>query len=217
MKKVLFNTLMFLQIIICATMFVSCSCSDDSAKSKEWEAEMQTAIGKGDFTEARACAAKAGGWSGHYKIITRAQIAFLINSGSLDQAFSLSQEEGMVYVYFELFMPKLIDVYESKGKTEVLKNLALVQFEHVPDFDDDYISSSNDNGKYNTEATRYNTLLEQFITYIDISGDREFALQLLRFVKPLVVESPVKKDGTRDNVKLSEQPLADIKKKLNIK
>ncbi|MFI3305655.1 MAG: hypothetical protein R3Y68_03975 [Rikenellaceae bacterium] len=111
-------------------------------------------------------------------------------------------------------MLKLIDVYESKGKTEVLKNLALVQFKNTIDLNDRYMWDDS-NTHYNTEASKFNSLLDQFVTYLDISGDREFAIQIIRFVKPIVVPLP-DTTGNGSGVRLSTQPQDDIKKKLGL-
>ncbi|MFI3314055.1 MAG: hypothetical protein R3Y04_00120 [Rikenellaceae bacterium] len=207
MKKRLLNILMIAQVILCATILSSC---DNSA---EWESKMQQAIGKGDFTEARACAANMKYNDSAYEKINRAQIAFLLNSGSIDQAYSLAQEEECANIFTELFMPKLSDIYESQGKTKTLQFLTKVEFANAPDLTESSVYSYSDNEKYNTEATKYNSLLEQFITYLEIFNNKEFATQLLKFVKPIVVNTP---GGDRKSVELSNQPQEDIKKKLGL-
>ncbi len=188
------------------------------------EADIQQAINDGNFIRARKRASEET-WKDDrekmYAKITRAQIAFLVNSGNIEQAYSIAQEENSVNVFFDAFMPALSDIYESVGKIKTLQYLVKVELSNSPDLSEKYITTAagmtlgNNCGNYNDSAIKYNTLLEQFIGYVDIRGDREFATQLLRFVKPIVVELP-KKGDQGGGVELSTQPQEDIKKKLGL-
>ncbi len=199
---------MFAQVILCAAMLVSCDNDTD------WEAKMQEAIAKGEYTEARACAAKLScGTKEAYEKITRAQVTFLMNTGSVDQAYSIAQEEGTAFIFFESFMPKLSEVNQNIGKMKVLEYLSKVEFEAAADLSAEYCNDYNDT--YNEGAAKYNSLLEQFINLVDIQGDKTFVAQLMKFVKPIVVEIK-KSNGVSDGVKLSNQPLEDIKKRLSL-
>lgn len=186
----------------------SCENESNRKERRNMESKVELAIEKGNFTDAREYAAKMTSNSNIYKDITQAQIAYLINSKNFKQAYSLSQEENVVYTYFELIMPQIIEIYESKGKSEVLKNLALVQFEHAPDLTR---SVDNNNARYNAAITKYNSLLEQFIIYLKINNDKEFATKLLLFIKPILVN----KSGNNGS-ELSDRPMRDIKNKLEL-
>lgn len=213
MKKRLLSLLTCALVVLCATTFVSC---DNTPK---WESKMQEAIGKGDYTKARVCAASMNNEYKRkeaYDRIARSQIAFLINSGNVDQAYSIAQEEGLTFIFFETFMSKLTDVYQSVGKMKVLEYLTKVEFEHVPDLTDKSWAEWDDNAKYNKEATKYNTQLGQFMTYVDFQEDRAFNTQLLNFFKPTLEEATRDRNGNYGDVIVSNQAQLDIKKKLGL-
>ncbi|MFI3332787.1 MAG: hypothetical protein SNI51_04950 [Rikenellaceae bacterium] len=222
--------LIYAGVIFLIVKCCSYQCHADDRERAKYEKEKNKlhelyikSIETGDFSKARSAVSELNisyHLYDHEKeemlsSITRAQIAFLINTGSIEQAYSIAQEENVIAVFYDSFLPKLTEVYEDQGKVKILQFLAKVEFPVAPDLTDLYVTEHNASGKYNSYASKFNSLLEQFILYVDIKGDNEFATQLLKFIKPIVTELKDEK-GRSNGAVLTNQPREEIKKKLEL-
>ncbi len=158
--------------------------------NSKYRAKVEEAISKGDYTEARVCAAKLGRDYEREEAnekITRAQVANLISLQGEEVAYALAQEENMTYLFFEAYMPRIQEFYVKSGEDKVLMLLSRVEFEHRPELEDSY-ADMGDNSYYNDAVFKYNSLLEQFIAYLCVTDKQKFANKLVNFLKPPVVE-----------------------------
>ncbi len=195
-----------------------CSCESKYEKqekeNKEILSEIEVKLADGDYSGAREKAQKLN-WGSDVAMskIARQEISYLINSQGEDAAFRVAQEQGMTPIFYESYMPKLIDLYEKNGLQKMIIYLSKVQFKNSPNLDEGIndFGSGEANLEYNKEVNDYNQFLEQFITYLEVMNKREDAKSVLKFVKPILVQP---KNEYR--CEFSDEPMKAIKAKLNL-
>ncbi len=152
-----------------------------------YEHRIEKAISRGEYEQARKLVSKIEDQHDQEQVgerVATAQLTYLIGSGNEDIAYRIAQEDGFTTLFFEIYVPKISDIYQKGEKEKILLWLSRVQFENAPN-----LSTGSYYSGYNEEASAYNTTLEQFISYLCVvAGDTAFARKVVEFVKPTVAE-----------------------------
>ncbi len=163
----------------------------------DYQSRIETAIGKGNYEKARKLASKIDSpykRAESYERVAIAHYTYLIDTNSEDIAYRIAQEDGFTHIFFEIYVPKISEIYQKGAKDNILLWLSRVKFKNVPN-----LSAGSSFSYYNEEVSVYNATLEQFISYLCVvNDDTAFARKVVEFIKP-TIENYGKNDERRYN------------------
>ena len=174
-------------------------------------------IEQGDYIKAKKVAAKMQSYEAENRV-TNAQVLDLIDQGRFDLASDIAKEDEYYISFFNGIIDHLTKLYNQQGGEKLLYAMSLVSF---PDTNSDLPTLWGRSWVLSETSrqivTRSNNNIESFCDYLKQTGDKQFIIKMLDYLKPVYVPESKHWDSKQQKYIIDKEAYIDNSEMKRIK